>query len=96
VIVPALDRVIPTELLCVPPVELPVNASVPVPETRMAEELVAEELPTTLPVQLRVPAVDRFTLAVVLLPLPDELAATLADDPTPRIGVVMHGVAVAP
>ena len=71
VIVPAPDKVIPTQLLCVPPVELPVNASVPVPETRMTEELVAELLPTTLPVQLRVPAVLRMTLPSVALPLPD-------------------------
>jgi hypothetical protein len=62
----------------------------------MTEELVAALLPTTLPVQLRVPAVLRMTLPTVLLPPPDELAATLADDPRPRLAVVMHPVVVAP
>ena len=53
-------------------------------------------LPTTLPVKLSAPPDENVTVWLELAGAADELAATLADDPTPRLGVVMQLVVVTP
>jgi hypothetical protein len=82
------------ELLPAPPVRLPVRFRVPVPATSI-DRLEEEVGPLMVPVIDSVPLEDNATAAedaVVFV----NAAATLAELPSPRLGVVTQLVVVAP
>jgi hypothetical protein len=80
-----------------PPKILPVTFNAPVPETNTAVPLVLELGPVRLPLRLKVPPVENvMTLALTVVAVCAMIAATLAEFPTPRLGVVMQLVVVAP
>ena len=84
-------------MLELPPDRFPITASNPLPVTDIAKQLLEPLAPVKLPVTLSAPPVENTKLVVEA---PDAVctmfAATLADDPTPRLGVVMQLVVVTP
>jgi hypothetical protein len=83
------------ELVAAPPVRLPVRFRVPVPATSIDRPEGPEVGPLMVPVIDSVPLEDNATVAedaVVFV----NAAATLAELPSPRLGVVTQLVVVAP
>jgi hypothetical protein len=87
-------QLIPTAVPLLPPVTLPVKLRTPLQVVPIKIVCVPDGL-VMFPVMLRVPAVVKETM----VPDVDVLAmfaATLAAEPTPRLGVVMQFVVVTP
>ena len=87
----------PLELVTEPPLILPVKLSVPAPVMLNVELEVPPVGPLMAPVIDSVPVVENKTVLLIAVATPYEIAAaTLAELPTPRLGVVMQGVDIAP
>jgi hypothetical protein len=80
----------------VPLVIFPVKLSTPFEDTVIPVAPADPLIDRMFPVQLSVPAVENVTALQVVASEKKIFAATLADDPTPRLGVVMQLVTVAP
>ena len=76
---------------------MPFRFNAPLPETITVAVPPYAFGPIIDPVRIKVPELENATLPVVGVEAVCAIAAaTLADDPTPRLGVVMQLVAVAP
>ena len=76
---------------------MPFRFNAPLPETIIVAIPVNPLGPIIAPVRFKVPEVENATLLVVVAAAVCAIvAATLANDPTPRLGVVMQLVVVAP
>jgi hypothetical protein len=87
----------PLELPTKPPLILPVKLSVPVLVMLNVELELPPVGPLMAPVIDSVPAVENKTVLLLTVATPYEIAAaTLAELPTPRLGVVIQGLPIAP